>query len=256
MPGAIVFMRLPHSEEMVLWTSLVTFFRMPASSGRSRMSSSLTVKNLRCPDLVREIRNMPRLGVTGMTISTDGSMLLTSCTNFSFPSANSSIRLCLPSERASALARGQQLLHFGLDHLGRADLHRSHPLPADYPLLVNDVDVGDEPPAAVKLVGLLLGVDHVRIRDLERKFLEEVQDLLLGVAGRIHAQHLHVPALEGFVNLLQFSPLDQARLANVEEAEHHHLTFIRSEEHTSELQSPCNLVCRLLLEKKKKTILV
>src|SRR2546426_8950662 len=26
----------------------------------------------------------------------------------------------------------------------------------------------------------------------------------------------------------------------------------RSEEHTSELQSPCNLVCRLLLEKKKK----
>src|SRR5256885_16581527 len=28
----------------------------------------------------------------------------------------------------------------------------------------------------------------------------------------------------------------------------------RSEEHTSELQSPCNLVCRLLLEKKKYTV--
>src|SRR2546426_9227608 len=28
----------------------------------------------------------------------------------------------------------------------------------------------------------------------------------------------------------------------------------RSEEHTSELQSPCNLVCRLLLEKKKKEL--
>src|SRR5256885_11825496 len=28
----------------------------------------------------------------------------------------------------------------------------------------------------------------------------------------------------------------------------------RSEEHTSELQSPCNLVCRLLLEKKKQNI--
>src|SRR5256885_11685976 len=27
--------------------------------------------------------------------------------------------------------------------------------------------------------------------------------------------------------------------------------LFRSEEHTSELQSPCNLVCRLLLEKKK-----
>src|SRR2546426_7474206 len=30
----------------------------------------------------------------------------------------------------------------------------------------------------------------------------------------------------------------------------------RSEEHTSELQSPCNLVCRLLLEKKKKSQLL
>src|SRR2546426_5802080 len=30
------------------------------------------------------------------------------------------------------------------------------------------------------------------------------------------------------------------------------VTMVRSEEHTSELQSPCNLVCRLLLEKKKK----
>src|SRR2546426_3551625 len=28
------------------------------------------------------------------------------------------------------------------------------------------------------------------------------------------------------------------------------LVWLRSEEHTSELQSPCNLVCRLLLEKK------
>src|SRR2546426_5881981 len=30
------------------------------------------------------------------------------------------------------------------------------------------------------------------------------------------------------------------------------LHFERSEEHTSELQSPCNLVCRLLLEKKNR----
>src|SRR5438034_7164512 len=32
-----------------------------------------------------------------------------------------------------------------------------------------------------------------------------------------------------------------------------HVTFARSEEHTSELQSHSDLVCRLLLEKKKKT---
>src|SRR5688500_19363164 len=30
----------------------------------------------------------------------------------------------------------------------------------------------------------------------------------------------------------------------------------RSEEHTSELQSPCNLVCRLLLEKKKSKMIM
>src|SRR5256885_6883329 len=39
----------------------------------------------------------------------------------------------------------------------------------------------------------------------------------------------------------------------------HSRWIFRSEEHTSELQSPCNLVCRLLLEKKKtsrSTVLV
>src|SRR5256885_12595655 len=39
--------------------------------------------------------------------------------------------------------------------------------------------------------------------------------------------------------------LDPASLAPL-------LAGARSEEHTSELQSPCNLVCRLLLEKKKQ----
>src|SRR5256885_12272439 len=34
----------------------------------------------------------------------------------------------------------------------------------------------------------------------------------------------------------------------------HRNRVIRSEEHTSELQSPCNLVCRLLLEKKKRVM--
>src|SRR5256885_3656671 len=38
-------------------------------------------------------------------------------------------------------------------------------------------------------------------------------------------------------------------------AQEKHIARIRSEEHTSELQSPCNLVCRLLLEKKKNDIM-
>src|SRR2546426_9278414 len=37
----------------------------------------------------------------------------------------------------------------------------------------------------------------------------------------------------------------------VAEVQIHAVAAPRSEEHTSELQSPCNLVCRLLLEKKK-----
>src|SRR5688500_19338460 len=38
--------------------------------------------------------------------------------------------------------------------------------------------------------------------------------------------------------------------------DHEASAFVRSEEHTSELQSPCNLVCRLLLEKKISNILL
>src|SRR2546426_7422245 len=47
----------------------------------------------------------------------------------------------------------------------------------------------------------------------------------------------------------------EARVRELLEVRHRvgHLVG-RSEEHTSELQSPCNLVCRLLLEKKKKSV--
>src|SRR5256885_4514360 len=59
-------------------------------------------------------------------------------------------------------------------------------------------------------------------------------------------RHAHMAVVQdrmvlavGFVDLVE-------RLRDEEAAD-----AIRSEEHTSELQSPCNLVCRLLLEKKK-----
>src|SRR5256885_10580151 len=53
--------------------------------------------------------------------------------------------------------------------------------------------------------------------------------------------NVNAPALpKGFKNLTSY--LASRDFAN-----------FRSEEHTSELQSPCNLVCRLLLEKKKIT---
>src|SRR5256885_8558157 len=62
--------------------------------------------------------------------------------------------------------------------------------------------------------------------DLEAAILRIARELVL-LDGRTRGEAARVPA---------------ARLATRE----------RSEEHTSELQSPCNLVCRLLLEKKKK----
>src|SRR2546426_8813883 len=46
-------------------------------------------------------------------------------------------------------------------------------------------------------------------------------------------------------------PDDFPRIVALEKGEADIITNVRSEEHTSELQSPCNLVCRLLLEKKK-----
>src|SRR5256885_9065225 len=46
--------------------------------------------------------------------------------------------------------------------------------------------------------------------------------------------------------------IEESRIPLDSPLKHEYLCFsgLRSEEHTSELQSPCNLVCRLLLEKK------
>src|SRR2546426_9009276 len=63
----------------------------------------------------------------------------------------------------------------------------------------------------------------------------EFQAQLAEVARPAAAQHL-----DALFDLERIASLSAERL-------------VRSEEHTSELQSPCNLVCRLLLEKKKNT---
>src|SRR5256885_6037276 len=56
----------------------------------------------------------------------------------------------------------------------------------------------------------------------------------------------------GFLALFAFFDLIK-ELADLGSGEYHLPQVFRSEEHTSELQSPCNLVCRLLLGKKKKS---
>src|SRR5256885_11103705 len=63
------------------------------------------------------------------------------------------------------------------------------------------------------------------------------------------------PKYKAFTALDPFFDIVKQGLAGQVDGDHYFDTIAdhadRSEEHTSELQSPCNLVCRLLLEKKK-----
>src|SRR2546426_6955472 len=74
--------------------------------------------------------------------------------------------------------------------------------------------------------------------------------------SRLEVAHLHQlgsrMAAQHQRHLLRLGPRGQATHPGEHEAR---LPDVRSEEHMSELQSPCNLVCRLLLEKKKKDII-
>src|SRR5205807_9684235 len=68
---------------------------------------------------------------------------------------------------------------------------------------------------------------------------------LLGIGQTVCATSNILALVEHEVPEHELIHLLELRKENLEIVE-------RSEEHTSELQSPCNLVCRLLLEKKKK----
>src|SRR5688500_19393614 len=77
--------------------------------------------------------------------------------------------------------------------------------------------------------------------------LHDALPILLAVLAQHLARQRH-----DRLRMLAAQHLAHAQLVHrvgvrVEEAD-----AVRSEEHTSELQSPCNLVCRLLLEKKNK----
>src|SRR5256885_11891075 len=74
---------------------------------------------------------------------------------------------------------------------------------------------------------------------------------LVGYAFTNDAYHMTAPRPDGrqAARAMQLALVD----ACVAPGEVGYINAHRSEEHTSELQSPCNLVCRLLLEKKKLT---
>src|SRR2546426_7767360 len=58
--------------------------------------------------------------------------------------------------------------------------------------------------------------------------------------------NFHVRSVASAIVMATVAPATKTRARGCSEE-----SITRSEEHTSELQSPCNLVCRLLLEKKK-----
>src|SRR5256885_7969713 len=72
----------------------------------------------------------------------------------------------------------------------------------------------------------------------------------------VHVHPVHRVGVHEFGNVDRPRPLLLERLqlvgGELDVAALGELVSLRSEEHTSELQSPCNLVCRLLLEKKNR----
>src|SRR5205809_2439641 len=95
---------------------------------------------------------------------------------------------------------------------------------------------------------ILPAVDHTAPAILELGLLL----FLAALAGRA-ARAIGLPAVIGYLLVgVLVSPFTPGYVANREQLS---ILADRSEEHTSELQSRLHLVCRLLLEKKKKITL-
>src|SRR5256885_4194652 len=106
-----------------------------------------------------------------------------------------------------------------------------------------------------QVVQVIAAQGGVRVEqtDLSELPAAQRQEQLEQAAAAVHRQPFDLqagPLLR--VGLIRESA--EAHLLVV--AMHHIVSDGRSEEHTSELQSPCNLVCRLLLEKKKYSVLI
>src|SRR5256885_4476726 len=136
-------------------------------------------------------------------------------------------------------AQALELLHQGLlrGHPGLEGGEKVFPLGAFHPGDVHFLHVGMDEDGLLDVAGV-----HLAAPELEFPVPAPEQ-----VEKTIGVQPAEVPGEEPAVadsrGGLGFVP---------EKSVHQGRGLQRSEEHTSELQSPCNLVCRLLLEKKKK----
>src|SRR2546426_4654575 len=91
--------------------------------------------------------------------------------------------------------------------------------------------------------------------------MSETFDLIIIGAGPAGLSAAYAAAQEGLnylviekgtiADTIRHYPVGRTLFSTPNELEIRAGSLKRSEEHTSELQSPCNLVCRLLLEKKK-----
>src|SRR3989454_4321754 len=97
-------------------------------------------------------------------------------------------------------------------------------------------------------------MSHETMNDLPENVRGQVSDLLnerladaIDLQTQAKQAHWNVKGPQFIALHKLFDEIDEA----VEEYVDLLAERVRSEEHTSELQSPCNIVCRLLLEKKK-----
>src|SRR3989454_7184074 len=95
--------------------------------------------------------------------------------------------------------------------------------------------------------------DHlVELHEVDAVGLEPAQRLIDLLRRRVLVATVDLGHEKHFVAIAVAQRLSHADLARPTVVVPAVVVEVRSEEHTSELQSPCNLVCRLLLEKKKE----
>src|SRR2546421_13012095 len=94
------------------------------------------------------------------------------------------------------------------------------------------------------------GLNKKQLQHLEKRLLEERNRVMKELGYYGESFNASLQASDGDLSSYSFHMADQG--TDAMEQEKAFLFASRSEEHTSELQSRSDLVCRLLLEKKKK----